>query len=72
MRAVRGFRWVKGQSRTGDQTFTGTQSYVHMHTHAHKEERLTLYLYIQVVQEVNLQPEECTLIFENICNMFKY
>ena len=39
MRAVRGFRWVKGQSRTGDQTFTGNQSYAHMHTYATKEQR---------------------------------
>ena len=35
MRAVRGFRWVTGQNRTGDQTFTGNQSYVHIHIYTY-------------------------------------
>ena len=55
MRAVRGFRWVKGQSRTGDQTFTGNQSYAHMHTYAHKEEKEGEY---NVTVQNQCQPHE--------------
>ena len=56
MRAVREFRWVKGQSRTGDQTFTGNQSYAHMHTYAHKEEKEGEY---NVTVQKQRKPHEC-------------